>query len=505
MTDTAAPAAGGAPGWEGGVIARLANLAGARVIAQGLGLAWFLYAARQLGAHEFGVLSTGLALVVIIGGLSDLGTTRTVVRHVAADPDSLRATFARAALVRIGAGAGLGLLVVAGLHVVEPEVPTTVAALAAAVAVASGMTEVGFAALRSTGWVGAEVSLLVGERVLFVIGGVTVVSRGGGPVAVLCVYAITNLVSALVVAFQIRRRGQDGGAPSGPLFDAEGRSTAVSSSLVIIGPRISVLILVVIATPTVLGTFTIAQKVPEALGILGTAALLPVLALLRSARDDDRWDQALARGSRITAAVAGGIAPVLVWMAIDGERFLDLLFRAGQRKGIVVALAFLSVAALLWVVRTLGEMVLLAEERASVYLRALGFGLVINVAVGIPLVERWGAAGAAGAALIGEVTVLLVVVAVQARPSVWVTPMLTVSGASAVAALVAVAGREVPVPVAMAAVAVVAAAAVALTARSLVGSAAPGDDADVRQEVARELAGDGIEAIEHGSGPTQHL
>jgi O-antigen/teichoic acid export membrane protein len=192
---------------------------------------------------------------------------------------------------------------------------------------------------------------------------------------------------------------------------------------------------------------------------------------------------------------------------IDGRRSLELLFDAGERRGIVAALAFLSVAALLWVVRTLGEMVLLAQERAGTYLRALAVGLAVNVAVGIPLVHGWGAAGAAGASLAGEVAVLATVVAaVGASRRALLRPLAIVVATGAIGATVAVVGRSLPVPAGAAGVALVAVASLGVTARSLVGaSGAPGDHADVGADVRWDLGGDGVEAIEHGSGPAQHL
>ncbi|MEZ5179030.1 MAG: hypothetical protein R2746_12375 [Acidimicrobiales bacterium] len=179
-------------------------------------------------------MSTGLALVVIIGGLSDLGTTRTVVRHVAANPASLRANFARAGAARATAGAVLGALFVAALAVVATGIPVAVTALAAVVAAVSGMTEVGFAALRATGRVGTEVALLVGERAVRVARGGARAGRArarGGARRL----RRHELFSALVVAAQVVRQSTSGGE-AGPLFDAEGRSTAVSSTLVIVGP-----------------------------------------------------------------------------------------------------------------------------------------------------------------------------------------------------------------------------------------------------------------------------
>ncbi|MEZ5179031.1 MAG: polysaccharide biosynthesis C-terminal domain-containing protein [Acidimicrobiales bacterium] len=210
--------------------------------------------------------------------------------------------------------------------------------------------------------------------------------------------------------------------------------------------------------------------------------------------------------------MAGAIAPVVAWLVLDGRRAMDLLFDAGDRRGVVVALALLSVAALLWVLRTLGEMVLLAEERAATYLRALAAGLVVNLAVGVPLVRGWGTAGAAGASLAGEVVVLVVVVAaVRASRQVLGRPLAVVGLASAVGAVVALVGRSLPVPAAVVAVALVSAASLAATGRSLLagrgagGSGPAGDHADVGAEVGGDLLGDGVEAVEHGSGPAQHL
>ncbi|QXC61702.1 glycosyltransferase [Aquihabitans sp. G128] len=514
VTDAApAPAADErAGGWEHGVASRLTNLAAARVVAQVVGLGWFLYVARQFGARDFGVLSSGLALVIVIGGLSDLGTTRTVVRHVAADRASLRPTFARAAGLRAGAGALVGVVAAVAMHAIDGSLPVAVVGAAALVAAASGITEIGFAALRSVGLVGAEVGLLVGERLAFVVLAGALVVAGGGPVAVLGAYAATNLLSALAVTWQVARHGRGPTSPAGALLDREGRRTALSSTLVIVGPRISVLILLLASTPTVLGAFTIAQKVPEALGTLGTAALMPVLPLLREALVGGRWDASLRRAGRIAATVGAAIAPPVVLLCVDGRRVVDVLFDAGHRSGVVAALGFLAVVALLWVIRTLGEMVLLAEERASAYLRALVCGLVANVAVGVPLVSRWGASGAAGAALVGEVVVLVVVAAsVRSVAGLLARPLAAVVAAAAAGGVVAVAGRHLPVLASGALTAAVAGGALLLTGRSILDRsgrsalAAPGDDADVGAQVRWDLGGDGVETVEHGPGPSQHL
>jgi O-antigen/teichoic acid export membrane protein len=514
MAPESAEAVGGAT-WEQGILGKLAGLAGARLAAQALGLAWFLIAARTLDPVDFGVLSTGLVLVVVIGGLSDLGTTRTVVRHVAGDRAALHRTFLRAVAVRAGAGLVVGAVAVLLASVLDQSVPLSVVFAAALIAVASGITEVGFAALRAVGLVRAEVSLLVAERVLFVAVGVTILALGYGPLAVLLVYAATNAVSATIVSTRILRDAGGRGSPAGRMLDREGRRTAVSSTLVIVGPRISALLLVLLATPTVVGTFAIAQEIPDSLGTLGTAALMPVLALVRAGVVGGWRARALERGGRVAAAVTAAIIPVAIWATVDARRVLDLLFKAGNRPGAVVTLGLLSAASVVWVVRTFGELVLLADERARPYVGALALGAAVNVAAGIALVPRWDAPGAAGAFLAAEL-VIFVVVAVAVR-GIFTRAVLGPFVPAAVVALGAgvslPAVRSLPIGVGIVLTGVwclVGLVVVGLPLRDrpsadVAASGTNGHDADVGEQVDRYLAVDGIETIEHLSRPADHL
>ncbi len=501
MTAPADPRELGAPG-------KLLGLAGARVVAQVLGLGWFLLAARALDAEDFGLLSIGLVLVVVIGGLSDLGTTRTVVRHVAADPGSLRANYGRAVLQRAGAGVVATLLAASAALVLQDELPVAVLVLAALIALTSGATEVGFAALRSVGSVGAEMRLLVGERLLFVVAGSIVLSLGGGPVAVLAVYAATNLVSAAVVGVAALTWPGGGVAGSQPILDAEGRRTALSSTLMIVGPRISALLLVLLVSPTVVGTFSIAQKVPEALGILGAAVLLPVLPLLRATFVAGDGPRAIRHAAHVTATVVAATLPLVLWLCLDGERLLDVLFDAGGRRHGAITLGVLSIVALLWVVRTFGELVLLAEERARSYLVVVAIGVGLNVVLGIAVIPAWGAAGAALAACAAEVVVVaLVLTALRQRvgPAL-ARHALPVLGVGVGAGLTLAVAVQLPFAVGVAVTGMWCLVGLTTSGRGLrTGSGASGDHADVGQEVGGDVIGDGVEAVEHLAAPAEHL
>ena len=389
---------------------KIAGLAMARGGAQVFGLVWFVVAARLLTPSDCGLLGSGLALMVVLGGLSALGTTRSVVRHVASDPATLWPTLARAVSVRIVAGVVVGASSCAILAVAPVDVPLSVVALAALIAVASGANEVGYAALRSVGRVRTEMTLLILERALFTGIACAALALGAGPLVALGIYAATNTLTAVLLAGAAYRQRGDQERPAGPLLDAEGRRTAVASSLVIVGPRISAVLVVLLATPTDVGSFAVAQKAPEALSLLGIAMLTTALPLMRSRVVEGRADRALRAGVRITGAVLAVLLPMLAVLAVRPTEMLDLLYGTQDRPGARLASVVLAVAAIGWLVRTLGELVLLAEERAARYARAVVAGTVVTIAVGSMLVPRHGAEGGAWAALAGEVVVLLAVV-----------------------------------------------------------------------------------------------
>lgn len=397
--------------WEHRATHKVLGLAGGRMVAQLLGLAWFLVAARSFDADDFGVLSAGLILVSVIGGISDLGATRTIVRHVAADPTSLRNNFLVTAGVRGAGAAVVGVAAVVIAPMLQDELSPSIVVAATAIAVVSGVTEVGFCGLRSVGRVGTEVTLLVAERVLFVATGTAAVLLGYGPLAVLWAYAITNSISAAIVGVRCWFWADGRVGHAGPMFDAEGRRTALGSTLVVVGPRISGFLLVLMSTSVVVGSFTVAQKVPEALGTLGIAILMPLLPMTRSAVIRGRERPAVRRASLLAAAVAAALTPLAVLLSIQGHQIIDMLFGLGDRPGVTTATMLLSWAMVIWVVRSFGELILLAQERASRFVAAIAASVIANIALGVFWIPDHGATGAAGATLVAESLVFLLVFA----------------------------------------------------------------------------------------------
>jgi O-antigen/teichoic acid export membrane protein len=301
--------------------------------------------------------------------------------------------------------------------------------------------------LRSVGRVRVEIGLLLLERVLFTGVACGALALGAGPLVALGIYAATNGVTAILVTLAAHRLKGGDVRPAGRLLDAEGRRTAVASSLVIVGPRVSAVLVVLLSTPTAVGSFAVAQKAPEALSLLGIAILTTALPLLRAHTVARHPELALQAGVRVTSAVLAALLPVVGVIVARPTEVIELLYGTQDRPGAATASVLLAVASFGWIVRTFGELLLLAEERAATYVRAVLAGTIVTVVLGIALIPSTGVEGGAWAALVGELTVLSVVVGNTrgivggAALRAYAIPVAFGAGAAATAAAVGGQGR----------------------------------------------------------------
>jgi O-antigen/teichoic acid export membrane protein len=401
--------------WAAGTAHRLIALAGGRAVAQVLAMVWFFAAARQLSDQDYGVVATGLAFLAVFSGIGDLGTTRTTVRHVAADERTMWPAFIAAVRIRSLGGLGIAVLTAAAIAIAPVPVDPGIVLLAGAIATVSGITELAFAALRSVGRTRFETGMLVFERGLFLVVGLGAVGAGAGPGAVLGIYLFTNALSAVWSAAVVHRARPADARPSGPFLDAEGRYTAMSFALLVATPRLGPLLVALFASTTAVGVYSVAQRPLESMTLFAIATATPVLPVIRGH---------LARGAAVhaervavatIAATGTAMLPLLAWFTVSPTMVLDLFFGAGRYDGAAIVLRLLSATALTWCFRGVGEFVLLGGERARQTLVITGSGGLLSLAIGVPLVIAHGATGAAIAVLAGEL--LMVGLLIRAEPS----------------------------------------------------------------------------------------
>lgn len=399
------------PGWETGATRRVISLGVARAMAQALALAWFLVAARLLSDRDFGMVATGLAFFAILSGLGDLGMTRTVVRHVAADPCTLWPTYRRALMLRIVGGIGVGTTATAAVALAATRVNPLVVALAGVIATASGATELAYAGLRSVGWVRPEMVMLVVERAVFLAAAWPLLTAGAGPIAVLVLYALTNALSAVITGAFVRRAQPQEMRTSASLTDREARRTAAVLALAAVSPRASAVILAVAAGSEAVGVFSVAQRPVESVAMLAIATAAPVLPILRAHVTRHRTEAALHTARVALGTLAVALAPVVTWWMVAPQQVLDLLVGPERYPRAEVVLRGVALTALTWSLRGICEFLLLAQERAGRLLKITTTGLVVNVVLSAPLAAWKGATGAAAGLVVSEVVMSVMLLA----------------------------------------------------------------------------------------------
>jgi O-antigen/teichoic acid export membrane protein len=392
--------------WGRGAARKLAYLGASRVATQVLGLLWFLIAARGLDEEEFGLMASGLAGFAAFTILADLGTTWSVPRHVAANPGVAWSAYRKALTVR-----SIGVVVVA--------VPVVLATLlfldasaapalgfGAAIALASGASEIGYATLRSLGLVRAEGMLLPAERVAFIAVAVGALALGAGAYTLLGIYLLTNAISAAILGAILWRRRREHPSEIGIFWDAEARRTGLAFTMLAFGPRLNALLLVLFGSVAAVSTYAVASRPVEQLALVIIGFATSMLPLLRSLEIRGATGSSDAVAGRAAEAVMVSLAAVVAWWIVAPDQFLRLLY--GERYGDAgVTLSILAVVSVTWALRGVAGLRLIAGEHARTFVCVGWVGIVIDVVLGIVLIPSDGARGAAVALAASEVVMVL--------------------------------------------------------------------------------------------------
>lgn len=377
---------------------------------------------RHLGLEDFGRFMVVVAVLGIIGGLSDAGLTvigqREYVRREAGDRRAL-----------LGALMGLRLLITpiaVGLAVLFAVVAGYSTAQVAGTAIAGGALLFANTAVTLTMPLAAELrngavtAVEVARNAALVVGLVALIAANAGLLELFFAYVLSGF-AALAVAWPLVR-------PSdrvGPRVDLEAwariarLAAPVALALVmnVIYLRLLVILVSLLSDPEQTGLFGTSYRVLEIfLGIpqMMAGAAFPIL-VHAGAADEGRLAYVLQRLADASLLVAG--AAVLV-LAIAAEPIV-LIIGGGEFEDAAPVLA-LQAAALLgafltqvWVL----ALVAIDRQRDTAVLNAIG--LSVMLALGLLLIPLWDARGAAAAAVVGELVLagVALTLLVRARPA----------------------------------------------------------------------------------------
>lgn len=380
------------------------------------GILGTIVAARVLGLAEFGVFATALAVVGFFQILLDLTVEESLTKYgfryvESGDWGRLRRLFRQMLLLKLAGGA-LATLVIVVLAPVGDELfgakGVTAALLAASL----------LPLVQSSENVAATVLLLHGRydlRGAYQAGSAglrllaIVIAAPHGVTRTLFAMVVAQLVSTIAISFvglaALRRFPA---APARPLAeDVAGiRSFVLQSSVAtgVISVRSTLvpIVLGLVAGPTQVGLFRIAQTPQTGLSAASSPARLVLLT--EQTRDWERGEQAgVLAGVRTYSKWAGGLMLLAVPVFLLAMPWLVRVVFGGEYEGAVDAARIVLLAAA--VQFTLGWTKSLPVSIGRPRLRILTHG--IETLVAIPLVAvlgaEWGATGAAAAVLASTV------------------------------------------------------------------------------------------------------
>jgi O-antigen/teichoic acid export membrane protein len=378
---------------------------------------------RHLGVVDTGRYVTVLALIAIVGGVSDLGLTGVGVREYTVRSGADRAHFLRSLigmrLVFTLAGVALAVcFALATDYTHEMVVGTALAGAGYLIFIYVQALSTPLQAQLRLGWITLiQLFSQVGQA----IGTAVLVLAGAGLVAFLSLQIPVMIPLAVLTAWLVHRY-----TPLAPAFDlAAWRALmrdilpyAAAVVLAVLYFRFAAILVSILSTPRETGYFAVAFRVVDTLTLIPpllVSSAFPVLA--RAARDDEqRLDYAVTR-------LTQGMLIAGVWLGLSlvvgAELAVDVV--AGPGFGPSVEVLQLMAPALVgnFLVATWGYALLSLRMHREILICNL-VALIVAAGLGIPLIDAHGAKGGAISLTIAELSLAASygVALIRARPAI---------------------------------------------------------------------------------------
>ncbi|WP_183101253.1 oligosaccharide flippase family protein [Nocardioides pelophilus] len=399
----------------------------------------FLLLARLLGVADFGLLSFGLSLGLLLAVLSSLGLDSRVVQLGSAQPELLDRCYGALVAIRVLLSAAVLAVTGAVLFVTMTPTHATVVALLVASCLLDTLCDASRAACGALQRQQVSAVVLVVQRfsVLALAAGALVVTGSAGYAAV--GYLVGTGVG--VVGMHLAARGA-GARPQVRGSRPQVRMVLEAAPVMGLGAvaamgvfRIDAALLGVLLGTTAVGVYGAGYRVFESILFVSwtlSRAYVPVIA---GSPDDVQHIRVWAQ--RAMVVVCAVYLPYGVVLALRGDDLVGLLFGpAYAHPGVLLGLA---AAPLLFGVGHLAASVLLALRPDPVVLVASVVALVVNVVLNLWLIPRWGLTAAAVAttvAFLVQAAILLVALTRITGSIVPVRPLAAVVIASGCAGVV---------------------------------------------------------------------
>ncbi len=363
------------------------------------GAVWQLLLARYLGVLIFGEFTFALSVAAIIGVLSDFGLGTLVTREVSRNRAEPFRVLKGALLARALLALLLGTLAVVAVTLLgrPMRVPGLVAILAAGQLV-MGQGELLAAAHRGREHMRRPVVLSLLYRFGLIATGVTAMALSASVEVLAGLMACWSLVLLLLLG------GLPGGGAPLAAFALLRRAAPIGLGLVLwtIYFRTNILLVSFLRGDEEAGFFAAPFRLVEAVLLLSGPMLAAAFPVLARRIPEDPTFRDVFRGIKRTLIFLG--APLAVLFAMEGEEMLVLLLGPEYRPG---AGALMVLAGTIPISFAASPFLagMIARNRERRYLGIMAAGVVVNLAMAVILIPRFGATGAGIAMLVTEATI----------------------------------------------------------------------------------------------------
>lgn len=367
---------------------------------------------RHLGVSDFGRYGTVIALVAIASGLADAGLNMTGSRELALLPRGpqrrrlLRALLgARLLLLAVAALVALGFAVVAGYDS-EMVLGTALAGGGALLIGAQSTLTLPLVVELRNGLVALSELL---KQLILVAGVVILAAAGAALIPFFALQILVGVGALLAVPFLVAR--SDLAWPSLAREDLRRLAivalpVALASIVTAFYVRILIVLASLITSEYETGLFVTSARIMEMIGgvaLLVVGVILPVASV--AARDDrGRLRYVLAHTTKL-ALVGGALLALIVVFAarpivvlLGGEQFAPAASVLRLQAPVVLTI-FLVYA---WTT------FLIADGHRRALVKCMLIGLAALLLTGVPLIAQLAAEGAAVAALVADIVLVLV-------------------------------------------------------------------------------------------------
>jgi O-antigen/teichoic acid export membrane protein len=395
---------------------RTARNAAVRAVAEVLGkvatLAWTLVAGRLLSQGDFGALAYALGVALLVQALPAWGFDLVLSRRGSSDAALVPRLYTEAVAWQL-----LLAVPVFGLTaaVALPFRPDGEARLALVLMLLAALPELWSDSARAAAAARQDQSgiatALLGQRIVTAVLIIGAVLSGGGVVAVSVAF-LTGAVAGLTAHVVALRRLDVGLDPR--LVSREGlrdmlrRSRALGLSAIVLMAlfRVDVVILEAFRGDTEVAAYAVAYRLLETVLFITWAVNHAVFPVMSARADELTLRRGIERG---TSAAAFVYLPFAAVCLVEAPAVIELLYGAGYVDPSAAVLRWLALAPLVYAVAFLGVSGLVARDRDRGMVVAALTALVVNVALNLAVIPRFGGPGAAAATTVSYVVEVAVV------------------------------------------------------------------------------------------------